>query len=86
MKQLHKVKQTDTKKQRLQSEDKQLRLDEAMAKKERDGTDRSGQNMDEVTEDAPNNSTKKKRSVPVCKHCGKKGHSTTRSKNAFATT
>ena len=80
-----KGKETETKKQRLQSKYAQLRLDEATAKKERtkrDGTYKSGMNMDDVEEEVQQQKPKARRTV-TCAHCGKKGHTTTRSKKCL---
>ena len=81
-----KGKQTETKKQRLQSKYAQLRLDEAIAKKERakrDGTYKRGMNMDDIEEDEEQQKKPKARKNVVCTHCGKKGHTTTRSKKCL---
>ena len=81
-----KASQTETKKQRLATKYAQLRLDEAIAKKERakrDGTYMTGINMAEVQEEAEQQQKLKARNNVVCTHCGKKGHTTTRSKKCL---
>jgi hypothetical protein len=53
----------------------------------RDGTYKSGQNMDDASDDDDNGNRParppKKKMNAVCRHCGKKGHSTTRSKKCL---
>ena len=84
MKRLAKVKTTQAKKKRKEAHFKALKQQETNAKKERakrDGTHRRGMNLDDNDElnfVTPTN--KKGPSQRVCPHCGKKGHSTTRSK------
>jgi hypothetical protein len=84
-KRIKKVKLTETKKQRRQNAFDKLKEDEAIAKKERakrDGTYRTGQNMEDGSDDEVERP--KKRKVPsVCKYCGKKGHTTTKSKKCL---
>ena len=87
-KRINKVKETETKKQRLQSKFEQLKQHEAIAKKERakrEGTYKTGINMEGVSNEEVNNNNKNRiaRKSVICKHCGKKGHSTTRSKKCL---
>ena len=87
-KRIGKVKLTDTKKQRLQSKYEQLKQHEAIAKKERakrEGTYKTGINMEDVSEEEAkdNNTPTRNRRTIICKHCGKKGHTTTRSKKCL---
>ena len=91
-KRISKVKLTDSKKQQLHAKFEALRQNEAIAKKERakrEGTYKTGINMEDISEDDgnnnknPNNKNCNKRKSVVCKHCGKKGHSTTRSKKCL---
>jgi hypothetical protein len=87
-KRLAKIKTRDAKKERMKSKFDKLKLDEVVARKERskrDGTYRSGQNMmDDIGDDdqQANRQQQKKprKNVVICPHCGRKGHSTTRSK------
>ena len=88
-KRIHKVKQSETKKLWLQTKYEQLKKDEAIAKKERAKCEgySTGINLQEEEEQSPpatqTNNTRNKRTSVVCKHCGKKGHSTTRSKKCL---
>jgi hypothetical protein len=97
-KRLDKIKTKEHKKLRMQNKHEQLRLDEAIAKKERskrDGTYKSGCNMDAggvdgYTEDdllGPHSRKKRRNATAnenaICRHCGKSGHSTTRSKKCL---
>ena len=90
-KQNYKVKQNETKKQCLQSKFEQLRKDEATAKKERAKREgyKTGVNLEDENEEQTTNNNKQQsnnkpiRRTVVCSHCGKKGHSTTRSKKCL---
>jgi hypothetical protein len=86
---LYKLKTREKKKDRNKRHHAKLAEDTATAQKERDkrdGTYRRGMNMDPggvdgyTQEDFDQPSKKKPRTVATCKHCGRKGHSTTRSK------
>ena len=91
-----KSKTTAKKKDRVKRKLEALKDDERQAVKERakrDGTYKKGMNMDEggtdvyTEEDLQHKPSAKKKSMRnndvICKHCGLKGHSTTRSKNCL---
>lgn len=91
MRRIAKVKLVESKKLRKESYFAKSKVDEAAAMKQRskrDVTYKSGQNLDDVMEDDDNGNTnarsrRKQQMAAVCKHCGKKGHSTTRSKKCL---
>jgi hypothetical protein len=88
-KRIKKVKEIESKKQRRKQKFNKQKRDEAIATMERskrDGTYKTAQNMEDVNGDdeqdlttGPINLTRKRAPTRTCKHCGKKGHSTTRS-------
>jgi hypothetical protein len=92
-KRLDKIKTKEHKKLRMANKFEQLRQDEIIAKRERskrDGTYKSGLNMDEggvdgyTEEDLLQQHARKRNRAAnnknaTCQHCGKKGHTTTRS-------
>jgi hypothetical protein len=92
-KRIQKVKLIESKKQRRRLKFDKQKRDEATATKERDkrdGTYKTAQNMEDIVEDDPaatgeggtsTTATNKKIAARVCRHCGKKGHTTTRSKH-----
>ena len=91
-KRLAKIRTKDMKKKRLKNKFEQMKEDELVARNERsrrEGTYQRGINMADVTgEDTgdirqPATKKKKSRSAIVCPHCGKKGHSTTKSKQCL---
>jgi hypothetical protein len=90
MQQIAKTKETETKKNRLKNKHEKLWQDTIIAQKEqgkRDGTYKTGQNMDHVDDDAdmpdvPQN-VRRKKPIPVCPHCHKEGHKTTKSKKCL---
>jgi hypothetical protein len=86
-KRLQKVKEQETKKMLRKVKNKKQRRDELVATRERDNRDaavyKTGQNMQDDVADEGNNdgTTKKKSSTRSCPFCGKKGHTTRRSKH-----
>jgi hypothetical protein len=91
VKRIAKTKTTEQKKQRNKNIFDKLRNEEAARRKSRqqkDGTYKSGMHIlgDSDEDDNGDRPTKKQRRNPrngTCKHCGKKGHSTTRSKSCL---
>jgi hypothetical protein len=76
---------TDTKKNRLMAKHEKLRLDTAIAQKEparREGTYRTGQNMDHVDEEM-NDTDAKNRPPNSCPFCHLKGHKTKNSRKCL---
>jgi hypothetical protein len=90
-KRIQKVKSTEAKKLRKLSHFDKLKAEESaaiVARAKRDGTYRKGQNMDDDVLDEGMQpplptGTRARRVTPVCPHCGKKGHTTTRSKKCL---
>jgi hypothetical protein len=84
-----KAKTREAKKDRNKSRYDKLRKEERlkrMAKKRKDGTYRTGMNMDDDDDGGGKQPATKKRNSQadvVCKHCGKKGHSRTSSKQCL---
>ena len=83
------VKAVESKRGRKQAIFERMKADEFAALKDRakkNGTYRSGQNLDDEMEEDESKAAvgnRKKRATIICKHCGKKGHSTTRSKKCL---
>ena len=88
-KRLASIKLNEKKKIRMEKKFAQLKDDELIARKERAkraGTYRPGMNMDDDTAEdfvLPKTKKNKSRKDLVCPHCGKHGHSTTRSKHCL---
>lgn len=89
-KRLAKLRTKEMKKNRLKNKFEQMKEDEVIARKERskrEGTYQRGINMADATEESdvrqPATKKKKSRSAIVCPHCGKKGHTTTKSKQCL---
>jgi hypothetical protein len=82
-----KGKQKEAKKLRKEGNFAKTKDDEADALKQRskqDGTYKAGQNLDGMEEDDDNTTMPAcRKKLAVCKHCGKKGHTTTRSKQCL---
>lgn len=89
-KRLESMKKAESKKRRLEKKYAQLKDDEMQARvqrKKRAGTYRRGINLDDDDDDKNQqerrNAKKKSKRDIVCSHCGRQGHSTTRSKHCL---
>jgi hypothetical protein len=88
LRRIAKTKLNNSKKDRLKLKHDKLRLDTAIAQKERnrrDGTYKTGQNMDHVDEDMPDANAQPRRGTAnnTCPHCHLKGHKTRNSKKCL---
>jgi hypothetical protein len=88
MRKLEKEKTNDSKKEKNEAKFAKLRADTIIAKTElrkREGTYRSGMNLDDPSEVVPEDATRKPKKKPVfCEWCGVRGHTTKRAKNCTA--
>jgi hypothetical protein len=85
---LEKASTNAAKKEKNEAKYAKLRADTVIAKTElrkREGTYRSGMNLDDPTEVVPEDATRKpKKKAVFCEWCGTRGHTTKRSKNCTA--